>query len=349
MSAPQKPRRIRMTILTLLFSFAVFGILTLTMFLVGAVYFLLMHTGALEGWLHPIMAVPLLSTALSSIVTGTVVAAVVSRIPLKPVKRLLDGLDELAAGNYDVHLKPTQLPVGQDIAESFNKLAGELRATEMLRSDFANNFSHEFKTPIVSIRGFAKLLQKGNLPEERRKEYLKIIVDESTRLADMATNVLNLAKVENQSILTDVTRYNLSEQMRNCILLLEKKWSEKELTIDADFGEVEIDANEELCMQVWINLLDNAVKFAENGSEIGVTIVKSAREIAVSIRNRGEPIPEDEKTRIFRKFYQCDTSRATEGTGIGLAIVSRIVELHHGGVRVESAAGRTVFTVTIPA
>ncbi|MEA4823717.1 MAG: HAMP domain-containing sensor histidine kinase [Clostridiaceae bacterium] len=332
----------------MLFSLAVFGILTLTMFLVGAMYFLLMHSGVLEGWLHPMMTVPMLSAALSSIVMGTIVAAVVSRIPLKPVKRLLDGLNELAAGNYHVQLELTWPPIGRDIVESFNKLAEELRATEMLRSDFANNFSHEFKTPIVSIRGFAKLLQKGNLPEERRKEYLAIIVDESTRLADMATNVLNLAKVENQSILTDVTRYNLSEQMRNCILLFEKKWSEKELTIDANFGEVEINANEELCMQIWINLLDNAVKFADTGSEIGVTIVKSAREVTVSIRNRGESIPENDKTRIFRKFYQCDTSHATEGTGIGLAIVSRIVDLHHGRVRVESAAGRTVFTVMIP-
>ncbi|MPM07787.1 Alkaline phosphatase synthesis sensor protein PhoR [bioreactor metagenome] len=235
------------------------------------------------------------------------------------------------------------------MSQSFNALAEELQNTEMLRSDFVNNFSHEFKTPIVSIRGFAKLLQKGNLPAEQQREYLGIIADESTRLAEMATHVLDLTKIENQSILTDVTRFNLSEQIRGAVLLLEKKWSQKGLTIAAEFDEYEIEANEEMLKQVWINLIDNSVKFSPQGGEIGLSIAKTADGIAVAVKNNGAEIAEEDQKRIFNKFYQGDTSHAAEGTGIGLAIVKRIVELHKGKISVVSSPRETVFTVSLPA
>ena len=168
------------------------------------------------------------------------------------------------------------------------------------------------------------------------------------RLSYMATNVLNLTKVENQTILTDVTVFNLSEQLRSCLLLLEAKWSQKEIELDLDLEEYTVSANEELLKQVWINLLDNAVKFTPEHGCIRITVTPSKDRLTVTILNTGSEIPPEKQDRIFNKFYQCDESHAGRGNGVGLAIVRRIVELHGGEVTVESGDGKTVFSVSLP-
>ena len=306
---------------------------------------------AQRGLLHmraPMLVTPLLAIAISSVMVGTAVGAAVSRVPLRPLNTLIDGMNRLAAGRYDTRIELGQSRMGRELSDSFNTMAAELGNTEVLRGDFVNNFSHEFKTPIVSIRGFAKLLRKGGLTEAQQQEYLDIIVEESTRLADMATNVLNLTKVENQGILTDVTRFNLSEQLRGCVLLLEKKWARKRLTLAADFAEHDVTANEELLKQVWINLLDNAVKFSPEGGELAVTIAETPSNVTVRITNHGPAIPPEAQKRIFDKFWQGDPSHAAEGNGVGLSVVKRVVELHQGAIAVESDATATTFAVTLP-
>ena len=169
--------------------------------------------------------------AAFSVPVGILVTVIATKFPLKPIRNLIDSMDRLASGDFKtrVNVGPImkRYPSFVVVSESFNKMAEQLENTEMLRSDFINNFSHEFKTPIVSIAGFAKLLRRGNLPPEEQQEYLKIIEEESMRLSYMATNVLNLTKVENQTILSDVSEYNLSEQIRSCILLPENKWEKK--------------------------------------------------------------------------------------------------------------------------
>lgn len=344
----KEPKASHRAALTLLFAIVVFIILVITMFIVGSVIFLLVRTGVLAGISSPNIMVPIVMLAFASILIGTVVATIMSRIPLKPVNILINGMNRLANGDYEARIDFGHHPVAREISESFNTLARELQNTEMLRSDFINNFSHEFKTPIVSIRGFAKLLQKRTLSDEQQREYLDIIVEESTRLTDMATNVLNLTKVENQNILIDITRFNLSEQIRNCVLLLEKKWSEKNLTVTVDFDEYEIDANEDLLKQVWINLLDNAVKFSPKAGEIGIAMSKCSGLLSISIKNNGAEISKEDRTRIFNKFYQGDKSHSSEGTGIGLAIVKRIIDLHKGNITVVSSSKETIFTVLLP-
>ncbi len=165
----------------------------------------------------------------------------------------------------------------------------------------------------------------------------------------MATNILNLTRIENQTILTDVTTYNLSEQLRTCLLLLENKWSEKALELRPDFDEYTVAGSEELLRQVWINLLDNAIKFTPYGGTITVHIRPDGNgRLLTSVTNTGSTIPERDISRIFQKFYQGDTSHATRGNGVGLAIVRRIVELHHGAVWVESQNDVTTFTVALP-
>lgn len=340
--------------LTLVFSLIVFCILSITVVIAAVAAFILVRMGILTGiWQEfPSANYVILFMVIASMVIGMAVSAISSRIPLKPVTMLVEKMNRLATGDFQVRIdfgKPFgKHPAVAGLSESFNKMAEELEKTEMLRNDFINNFSHEFKTPIVSIAGFAKLLKRGNLTEQQKAEYLDIIEEESLRLSYMATNVLNLTKVENQTILTDVTRYNLSEQLRSCILLLENKWSQKALSFQLNFGEYQILANEELLKQMWINLIDNAVKFSPDQGEIQLKVSEREETISVSVINHGPDISPEDQEKIFLKFYQADQSHSTEGNGVGLAIVKRIAQLHRGSVFVESGGGLTCFTVELP-
>ncbi|MBQ9758787.1 MAG: HAMP domain-containing histidine kinase, partial [Opitutales bacterium] len=234
------------------------------------------------------------------------------------------------------------------VADGFNSMAEELGNTEVLRSDFINNFSHEFKTPIVSIAGFCELLRSEDLTDEEREHYLGIIGEESRRLASLATNILNLTKIENQSILTDIRQFNLSEQIRSAVLLLESKWATRGIVPVIEFDEISIRANEQLLKEVWLNLLDNAIKFSPNCAEIGIFAEEADGFIRVRITNSGKEIPKEAIPKIFAKFYQADESHSTAGSGVGLAVVIKVVELHRGRVEVESDNGLTAFTVTLP-
>ena len=294
----------------------------------------------------------ILFIAFLNVIMNLIFVVISGKVWLKPVKRLLNGMEKLASGDYSARMsigKPFgNLTVLRAVSDSFNTMAEELQNTEMLRKDFINNFSHEFKTPIVSIAGFAKLLKRGNLTDEQKKEYVDIIEEESMRLSYMANNVLNLTKVENQTILTDVTPYNLSEQLRSCILLLENKWTMKNLEMYIDFDEYMITANEELLKHVWINLFDNAVKFSPDYGSLEIKVTQDEESISVSVSNNGPTIPTETRDKIFNKFYQADESHSSAGNGIGLAIVKRVVELHRGKVLVNSEENLTTFTVKLP-
>ena len=316
--------------------------------------YLLVRNGVLQvaADVVPDMGKLLAFNILLSIPVCLLVSAAVGKFPLKPIRDLIDGMDRLAAGDFKARVKAgpvlRRYPAFVAVTDSFNKMADELESTETLRSDFINNFSHEFKTPIVSIAGFAKLLRHGNPTPEQQREYLTIIEEESMRLSYMATNVLNLTKVENQTILTDVSEFNLSEQIRSCILLLESKWSKKNLDLQLDFDEHTVRANEELLKQVWINLLDNAVKFAPDGHTIQIRMTENENTLSIAIKNTGSEIPAESREKIFNKFYQADESHATQGNGVGLAIVKQIVRLHGGMISVSSENDVTEFVVELP-
>lgn len=340
--------------LTLLVTGLVLCVVLATVLVSGALVYLLVHLGVLkdpDGTAYGTGQL-LLVFAAACFVVSAVITFFASRIPLRPVQRIISRLNAMAKGDFHSRIRIGQPweknPSVAALQDSINRLSEELERTEMLRSDFINNFSHEFKTPIVSIAGFAKLLRRAQLDEEKQREYIAIIEEESMRLSRMATNVLALTKVENQTILTEVTAYNLSEQLRSCVLLLAEKWEQKKLDFAADFGEYTIEANEALLKQVWINLVDNAVKFSPHNSVVEITITEQEETLAVAIRNCGEEIAPEQYRRIFNKFYQADESHAAEGSGIGLAIVHRAVALHGGEVTVDSREGFNTFTVTLP-
>lgn len=347
----KKEERKHRIALTLLLSAFVFVTILFAFLISAGILYVLIETDFIFTK-QPSMWHVLLFIGIVSTVIGAALTTIFSKITLGSVNEIINQMNRLASGDFKARLKigkPISVhPTFIEITDSFNKMAEELENTEMLRSDFVNNFSHEFKTPIVSIAGFAKLLKKDNLTDEQRKEYLDIIEEESLRLSYMATNVLNLTKLENQAILTDVTQFNLSEQIRSCVLLLESKWEKKKLELYIDFDEYMISANEEMLKQVWINLIDNAIKFASDYGVIGIDIKQEKDKLMVSVSNSGSEIAPENIENIFKKFYQADKSRSSEGNGIGLAIVKRVTELHGGEVSVKSENLTTVFTVTLP-
>lgn len=337
--------------LTMLLSAFVFVIILFALLISVGILYLMMKTGFIFSEEPNVWGIIIFVAAVSTVI-GFLITALFGKISLGPVNNIIDQMNRLASGDFKARLtlgKPIGVhPTFVEITDSFNKMAEELENTEMLRSDFINNFSHEFKTPIVSISGFAKLLKRKNLTEEQRIEYINVIEQESLRLSYMATNILNLTKLENQSILTDVTEFNLSEQIRSCVLLLEHSWEKKKLELYLDFDEYMISANEEMLRQVWINLLDNAIKFTPDYGVIGVDIKQSDSRIVVSVSNSGSEIRPENFKYLWNKFYQVDKSRSSDGNGIGLAIVKRVVELHNGEIDVKSENFNTVFTIILP-
>lgn len=286
--------------------------------------------------------------AATSIVIGLVLAFLLGRIIFKPINTIVEGMEELSAGNFSTRIELGKYDEMKKIEKSFNTLATELEKTEILRSNFVNDLSHELKTPIVSISGLITLLKNENLPEEKRNHYLMVMEEEANRLTQMTSNALYLSKIETQGILTNKEKFNVSEQIRACLLLLERKWTEKNLAPSLDFDEYEISANEDMLKHVWINLIDNAIKFSTPGSELIITVGEEAGKLNVTVENYGVEIPESDYDAIFNKFYQCDKSRSSEGNGIGLSIVRHIITLHNGEITVESEMGKTVFTVSLP-
>lgn len=284
----------------------------------------------------------------SSIVVGLGISYGFGEIFMKPVRKIINGMSELSDGKYDVTIDLGNHSVLKELAECFNKLSQELKTNEIMSNDFINNFSHELKTPLVSINGLIELMKQPNFPEEKRLEYLQIIEEEANRLSSLTTNILNLSKLENQQILTNKNSFNVCEQIRTCVLLLEKKWTKKNLEFDLDFDEYNIIANEDLLKQVWFNLIDNAIKFSYNEKPIVIKISKSTEYINIIIQNEGPNIPSDELKKIFSKFYQVNKTHTLEGNGIGLSIVKKIIDLHEGSISVESSNNITKFIINLP-
>ena len=345
--------QISRTSFTIILSIFAFLILLLAIGLTALGIWLLTLAGVtvdMEGQLQ--LGPVILFMSLISLLIGATLTYFSSHIPLKPINELINKINRLAAGDFKTRLKfgkaLSSHRAAKQLTESFNKMAEELENTEMLRSDFINSFSHEFKTPIVSITGLANLIESGNLTEEQRAQYARAIREESMRLSSMASNVLSLSRVENLTRLTDVSKFNVSEQVRSAVLLLEEKWARKNVDLQLDFEEYFIEANEEMLMQVWINLIDNAVKFVPEGGTVTLDVYEDKSDITVKISNTGTDIPPEKQDKIFNKFYQTDESHSTRGNGIGLAIVKRIVDLHRGRVTVTSEGGVTAFTVSLP-
>ena len=302
-----------------------------------------------DYWRASLPFAPIMVLMTFSIFLGTTIAAFFSRKALNPILKVVDATQRVAQGDFDVRVQLKGVYELEELSTSFNKMVQELSSIETLREDFINSFSHEFKTPIVSIRGFAALLKDGNLTEEEKREYLDIIIVESNRLAELSTNILNLQKYESMEIVTGKTRYRLDEQIRRAVVMAEPEWSSKNLQLNVEMEQITFEGNEDLVQQIWLNLLDNAIKFSPEKGTVTLRLSREAESILFSIEDNGDGMDEQTLARAFDKFYQADASRAETGNGLGLAIVKQITELCGGRLKVWSEPGKgSIFSILLP-
>ena len=271
----------------------------------------------------------------------------------RPVKKITDATSKMIEGDFSVRIEPIAKFATDDsfneIIECINKMASELSGVETLRTDFIANVSHEMKTPLAVMQNYGTLLQSPDLPEEKRMEYAKAITDASRRLADMMTNILKLNRLENQQIYPNLTTFDLGEQLCESLLQYESTWERKHIEIETDIAEsVLVSADAELLSLVWNNLFSNAFKFTEDGGKVTLGLVADEEYATVKVSDTGCGMTADVGAHIFEKFYQGDTSHATQGNGLGLALVKRVVDIMQGEIGVESTLGvGTTFTVRI--
>lgn len=271
----------------------------------------------------------------------------------RPVGQIIKAAEQMMTGDFSVRIPPLHGIANADgfgvIADYFNQMAQELSGTETLRTDFIANVSHELKTPLAVIQNYGTMLQQQDLPENKRLEYAKAITDASRRLANLITNILKLNKLENQQIYPKAETYDLGEQLCECLLTFESAWEDKALDIETDVEEeVMVNSDEELLSLVWNNLFSNAIKFTPPHGKISLTLKAEGEFAVVQVSDTGCGISPEVGKHMFEKFYQGDTSHATQGNGLGLALVKRVIDIVGGDISVSSEVGKgSRFTVKL--
>lgn len=343
MDDPKKcPKR-----LSVMFSLLTLLTLSLTILFSGVLTVLLLRAGILVQQNREIL---FLIIAVVSVFVGTVISNYAGRHPLTAIMAMSSAAREVAAGNFDVILdENSQIKELREMAHNFNLMVKELKSTEMLRTDFVENVSHEFKTPLSAIEGYATLLQKKNLDEKKRQEYTKKILYNTQRLSRLSSNILLLSHLENQGISIRKELFCLDEQLREILLLLENNWTEKNLELDIDLEIADYYGNKDLLAHVWQNLLSNAIKFSHENGTVRIRLYKEGCFLITSITDKGIGMDDEVKRRIFEKFYQGDSSRSSQGNGLGLTLAKRIIDLHGGSISVSSKKGKgSTFMVFLP-
>ena len=303
-----------------------------------------------KTFLNRVFEVPdLLWLLIFSVIIGITLSTVINIILLRPIVKLSKAMKQVAAGDFDIRLKSdNRIQEIRDSYESFNLMVQELQATETLQTDFVANVSHEFKTPINAIEGYATLLQGGS-EGTQQAEYVDRILLNTRRLSTLVGNILLLSKVSNHAIPIAKTTYRLDEQIRQAIVLLEPQWTKRNVEFDVDMEEVTWNGPENLMHHVWSNLIGNAIKFGPEGGMVRVMLKQTDGRFVFSVEDEGEGVPEAERQRIFHKFYQLDSSHKQEGNGLGLALAKQIIDSCDGEISVESVEGGGCrFIVVLP-
>ena len=305
---------------------------------------------AFRHWFGVTPELPIFVWAM--VFSGTIGVAVtnhMTKMLIDPIAKLRSAMREVADGDFKVEARcESRIQDVQDIYDSFNSMVRELSTTETLQTDFISDVSHEFKTPINAIEGYASLLEGEPSPEEQRA-YVEKILFNTRRLSALTGNILLLSKLSNQSILPQKTQFRLDEQIRQAIVALEQKWSEKELGFEVELAETPFFGYESLLPHVWTNLIGNAVKFSPKGGEIRIKMMRTEGAVVFTIEDDGPGIVPGDEEHIFTKFYQSESSHGMEGNGLGLALVRQIVEMSGGSVDVQNLeAGGCRFTVRLP-
>ena len=284
-----------------------------------------------------------------------IISAVVSinlgRRFVKPISELKNMTSEVAKGNFEVKIKDEDIPNNEvgEFMENFNTMVDELKKNEILKTDFISNVSHEFKTPLAVIQGYATLLQDDNITEEERIKYSQFIFEGTQNLTTLVNDILKISKIDNRKITIDNCSFKLDEQIRECILSLEEYWNNKNLELDINLDEISIVADKNLLNNVWNNLINNAIKYSSENSKIIINLKEENSFAIFSIKDFGCGISKDDMPYIFDKFYQADKSHASKGNGLGLALTKKIVLLSKGTIEVHSTINEgSEFIVKLP-
>ena len=280
---------------------------------------------------------------------GILVTSQLSKYFFNLIKKLRVAMDKVADGDFSVRLeeKSSSKEI-MEIYTGFNLMAHELSSTEILQTDFVSNVSHEFKTPINAIEGYSTLLQGSENLDDEQKEYIEKILFNTQRLSSLVGSILLLSKLENQQIPTNQTEYRLDEQIRQSVVALESAWVQKDIELDVELDRVSYLGNEQMMRHVWDNLISNAVKFSPQGGTVKLCLSQKARKLTFTIEDQGPGLSEDAQKHIFDKFYQEDSSHKQEGSGLGLALVKRILTIEKGQITAENIhEGGCRFTVTL--
>lgn len=335
---------------TFSFKSVLFFSITLSTLLIGSITLAIINVYILDNAdiiaAAIVVGIPLVASSITSIF----IAVASTKRRFYELNSFLRALDKVSKGDFSVYLDNKGVKTMAPVYNSFNVMVKELQGIEMLRGDFISNFSHEFKTPIVSIKGFANLAKSDNISKQERDEYLDIIINEINRLVTLSNQSLLLAKLESKEIVIDKKLFSLDEQIRQSIVLLQNEWEEKNIDLSIDLDNVKINSNQDLLQQLWLNIFSNAIKYNNEGGTISVVLnEKDDKTVLVVIEDSGIGIDEETIKYIFNKFFQADYSRKTEGLGLGLSIVKRIIELCDGTIDVESKKNKgTTFFITLP-
>ena len=301
--------------------------------------------------LNPNWNIPLLlELVIVSVVVGGVMTAIISRAFFNPVKNLRQAMDKVANGDFTIQLDTDKSSSGEikELYAGFNLMTNELKATEILQTDFISNVSHEFKTPINAIEGYSTLLQGCENLDDDQKEYVEKILFNTERLSSLVSNILLLSKIENQSIQAKREVFSLDEQIRETIVALETAWAPKNIELDVELDSVKYNGNEIMMRHVWSNLIGNAIKFTPENSTVSIRLQNQKDKFIFSVTDQGEGLSDEAKKHLFDKFYQADTSHKSEGNGLGLALVKRILDIDGGDITAENVnGGGCRFTVTL--
>lgn len=292
----------------------------------------------------------LITSFIVTAVGGAFLSFFIGQRLLAPMRKLNKASKEVAQGNYQVTVSDSsRLEEVQTTFRNFNAMVKELNSTAILSNEFVANVSHEFKTPLTAIEGYAMLMQDPTLTPEEHEEYLGKILYNTQRLSALVGNILMLSKAEAKAVGEQYTVFRLDEQIRQAVVGLEAQWAEKNLSFRVELDEVSFRGCESLLPHVWTNLLSNAIKFSPPGQEITIRLLEQKECVVVSVSDRGCGMTPEVQERIFEKFYQGDPARSAEGSGLGLALVKRIVELSDGVIQVTSQPGRgSTFRVILP-
>lgn len=324
--------------------------LLVTVEIIACVLLALLVDYLLAQWFPTFWQVPLLvDLVLISSLIGFFVTRFLSRMFFDPIKKLREAMGKVADGDFTVELTTrSNSKEIQEIYSGFNLMTHELRATEILQTDFVSNASHEFKTPVSSIAGYASLLSACDDLTEEHREYIDKILFNTKRLSALTSSILLLSKIENQEIPTNQTQFLVDEQIRQSVVALENQWVQKDVELDIELCEASYFGNELLMRHVWDNLISNAIKFTPTGSTVRLRLTRKLGKIVFTVEDEGPGIPEESIRHVFDKFYQADSGHKQEGSGLGLALVEKILKLEKGTVKAENLeTGGCRFTVTL--